>query len=239
MAEPASAHSLLDLVAQAGPVVKLVMLGLILASVYSWSVIFSKWIRFKKINRESNAFEDRFWSGGSVNALHQAAVSEWPDSPMALVFSAGFREWRRWETGEITGGSAIRETDVGDLVDSVRRAMTATLNREIDQLEQGLTFLATVGSTSPFVGLFGTVWGIMNAFRGLAGAKTTTLSMVAPGIAEALIATAIGLVAAIPAVIAYNKYSADLRRLHQKIDNFGAEFLNILERRAARLKGTT
>jgi biopolymer transport protein TolQ len=238
MTEPVANHNLLDLIIQAGPVVKLVMLGLLFASAYSWVIIGKKWRRFQTIHGESNRFEELFWSGGSIAKLYQTAMKDWPTNPMVSVFAAGYREWHRWESGEQPAhGGNIRESEVGDLVDSVRRAMTATLNREVDQLEQGLTFLATVGSTSPFIGLFGTVWGIMNAFMGLAGAKTTTLAMVAPGIAEALIATAIGLVAAIPAVIAFNKFSADLRRLHQQIDNFGAEFLNILERRAARIKG--
>ncbi|MBF0310568.1 MAG: protein TolQ [Magnetococcales bacterium] len=231
----AAQHSIWDLVAQASILVQLVMLMLLLASVVSWGIIMDKLRRFMRINREADAFEERFWSGNSVTSLFQAASKEWPDSPMAIVFMAGFREWKRWETGERTQ-SGLQDIEVGDLVASVRRAMAVALNREMDQLERGLTFLATVGSTSPFIGLFGTVWGIMNAFRGLAGAKSTTLTMVAPGIAEALIATAIGLVAAIPAVIAYNKFSADARRLHQKIDNFGTEFLNILERRVAQVK---
>nr|CRH07146.1 TolQ protein [Candidatus Magnetococcus massalia] len=222
-------HSVWDLIFQAGPVVQLVMLSLLLASVVSWALIFEKWRRFRRIARDGEAFEERFWSGGSVASLFQTATKEWPDSPMVIMFSAGFREWKRWESGDQQKDTA----DDGDLVTNVRRAMTVALNREVHTLERGLTFLATVGSTSPFIGLFGTVWGIMNAFRGLAGAKSSTLTMVAPGIAEALIATAMGLIAAIPAVIAYNKYSSELRQIHQKMDNFGAEFLNILERRAA------
>ncbi|OSM01754.1 protein TolQ [Magnetofaba australis] len=219
-------HSAWTLVIQAGPVVKLVMLALLIASVVSWAYIFDKWRRYRRIRKESSQFEERFWSGGSVAQLFQTANDEWPDSPIVVMFTSGFREWKRWESGDTPH-------DEGDLVSNVRRAMTVALNREVERLESGLTFLATVGATSPFVGLFGTVWGIMNAFMGLAGAKTTTLAMVAPGIAEALIATAMGLVAAIPAVIAYNKFSAELRRLHSKMDNFGAEFLNILERRAS------
>jgi biopolymer transport protein TolQ len=148
------------------------------------------------------------------------------------VFTTGFREWKRWE-----GEDGATTADAGELLPNIRRAMTVALNREMDNLGRGLTFLATTGSTSPFIGLFGTVWGIMNSFLGLAGAKNTTLTMVAPGIAEALIATAMGLVAAIPAVIAYNKYATNLRRFHQKMDNFGAEFLNILERQSARRGG--
>ncbi|MEG3639452.1 protein TolQ [Magnetococcus sp. PR-3] len=220
-------HSIFDLIAQAGPVVQLVMFSLLVASVVSWAIIFDKWRRYRRISQDAEAFEERFWSGGSVASLFQSATKEWPDSPMVVMFSAGFREWKRWESNEPTADNE------GDLVTNVRRAMTVALNREIETLEKGLTFLATVGSTSPFIGLFGTVWGIMNAFLGLTGAKASTLTMVAPGIAEALIATAMGLVAAIPSVIAYNKYSSELRRLHAKMDNFGAEFLNILERRAA------
>lgn len=222
-------HTIWDLVAQAGPVVKLVMLILLAASMTSWGIILHKWLHFRKIKRDVAAFEERFWSGGSVSNLYQTAGEEWPGSPIVAVFLTGFREWKRW-----AASNGNRSTESGDILPNVRRAMTVALNREIDRVGQGLTFLATVGSTGPFIGLFGTVWGIMNSFRGLAGAKTSTLTMVAPGIAEALIATAMGLVAAIPAVMAYNKYAADMRRLHQKLDNFGAEFLNILERQAAR-----
>ena len=236
MNEAVASHSIWSLVAQAGPVVKLVMLSLLAASVVCWAIIYDKWRRFRRIRKDAAAFEERFWSGGSVAKLFQTAGREWPNSPMVAVFLTGFREWKRWEGGD-TPGEAVRPPDVGDLLTNVRRAMTVTLNRELDEVGRGLTFLATVGSTGPFIGLFGTVWGIMNAFRGLAGAKTTTLTMVAPGIAEALIATAMGLVAAIPAVIAYNRYASELRRLHQKLDNFGAEFLNILERQSSRRGG--
>ncbi|MBF0188401.1 MAG: protein TolQ [Magnetococcales bacterium] len=234
MNEAAASHNVWDLVAQAGPVVQLVMISLLIASVVSWAMIFDKWRRFRRINRDAISFEERFWSGSvSMPELYSRAPDKWPNNPMVKVFATGFREWRRWEQDK---GSAD-SMDLADLIPNVRRSMTVALNREVDKLETGLTFLATVGSTSPFIGLFGTVWGIMNAFIGLTGAKSTTLTMVAPGIAEALIATAMGLVAAIPAVIAYNKYSTDLRKLHQKTDNFGAEFLNILERRIAQMKG--
>ncbi|MEO5377752.1 MAG: protein TolQ [Magnetococcus sp. DMHC-6] len=231
-----ASHSIWDLILQASPVVQLVMLSLVVASIVSWGIIFEKWKRFRKVSREALAFEERFWSGGSVAQLFRLAEREWPDSPMVHVFTTGYQEWKRWEGGE-QGELTPRISEGGDLLPNVRRAMTVTLSREIDELERGLTFLATVGSTGPFIGLFGTVWGIMNAFRGLAGAKSTTLTMVAPGIAEALVATAMGLIAAIPAVIAYNKYSSELRQLNQKFDNFGAEFLNILERQTVRGKG--
>lgn len=231
MNEALSSHSIWELVSQAGPMVKMVMLSLLLASIVSWAIIIDKWRRFRNVKQEAIAFEERFWSGGSVAKLYQSAAREWPNSPIVNVFTTGFREWKRWEGGD---GVAPRITEIGDLLPNVRRAMTVTLNRELDNLGRGLTFLATVGSTSPFIGLFGTVWGIMNAFLGLAGAKSATLTMVAPGIAEALIATAMGLIAAIPAVIAYNKYAADLRRFQKKMDNFGAEFLNILERQSSR-----
>ncbi|WP_130470402.1 protein TolQ [Candidatus Magnetaquicoccus inordinatus] len=233
MNETLGSHNPLELVAQAGPVVKLVMLSLLAASIWSWKIIIEKWMLFRRVTREASAFEERFWSGGSIAKLYQTAAREWPDSPLVNVFTTGFREWKRWE-GE-DGAPVPSET--GDLLPNIRRAMTVALNREMDNLGRGLTFLATTGSTSPFIGLFGTVWGIMNSFLGLAGAKNTTLTMVAPGIAEALIATAMGLVAAIPAVIAYNKYATNLRRFHQKMDNFGAEFLNILERQSARRAG--
>ncbi|MEO5330586.1 MAG: protein TolQ [Magnetococcus sp. YQC-5] len=230
MNQALTSHSMWDLVVQAGPVVKLVMLALLAASVVSWAIIIDKWRRFRRIAKDAAEFEERFWSGGSVAKLYQTAAQEWPESPIVTVFVTGFREWKRWESN----GPGTRITEVGELFANVRRAMTVALNREVDNLGRGLTFLATVGSISPFIGLFGTVWGIMNSFLGLAGAKSTTLTMVAPGIAEALIATAMGLVAAIPAVIAYNKYAAELRRQHQKMDNFGSEFLNILERQTSR-----
>lgn len=236
MNEALSSHSVWGLIVQAGPLVKLVMLSLLAASILSWAIIIDKWRRFRSVTQEAIAFEERFWSGGSVAKLYQTAASEWPNSPMVHVFTTGFREWRRWEGDD---GAASHTAEISDLLPNVRRAMTVTLNRELDNLGRGLTFLATVGSISPFVGLFGTVWGIMNSFLGLAGAKSTTLTMVAPGIAEALIATAMGLVVAIPAVIAYNKYAADLRRFQQKMDNFGAEFLNILERQSLRRAGKT
>ncbi|NGZ07706.1 MAG: protein TolQ [Magnetococcales bacterium] len=226
-----TSHSIWDLVVQAGPVVKLVMLALLAASIVSWAIIIDKWRRFRRVSKDAAEFEERFWSGGSVANLYKTAAQEWPESPIVTVFVTGFKEWKRWENN---GNGTPRISEVGDLFTNVRRAMTVALNREVDNLGRGLTFLATVGSTSPFIGLFGTVWGIMNSFLGLAGAKSTTLTMVAPGIAEALIATAMGLVAAIPAVIAYNKYAAELRRQHQKMDNFGSEFLNILERQSSR-----
>jgi biopolymer transport protein TolQ len=226
-----ASHSVWDLVAQAGPVVKLVMLILLAASMVSWGIILHKFLRFRRIKKDVSAFEERFWSGGNVSNLYKTAADEWPNSPIVAVFITGFREWKRW------AGDGKRNSEMGDILANVRRSMTVALTRELDSIGRGLTFLATVGSTGPFIGLFGTVWGIMNSFRGLAGAKTTTLTMVAPGIAEALIATAMGLVAAIPAVMAYNKYATDMRRLHQKLDNFGAEFLNILERQAARRGG--
>jgi biopolymer transport protein TolQ len=229
-----ASHSVWDLVAQAGPVVKLVMLILLAASMTSWGIILHKWLRFRKIKKVATAFEERFWSGGNIANLYKTAAEEWPGSPIVAVFLTGFREWKRW-AGESKNGK--RNAEIGDILPNVRRAMTVALNREMDNVGQGLTFLATVGSTGPFIGLFGTVWGIMNSFRGLAGAKTTTLTMVAPGIAEALIATAMGLIAAIPAVMAYNKYATEMRRLQQKLDNFGAEFLNILERQASRRGG--
>lgn len=235
MNEAFASHSVWDLIAQAGPMVKLVMLSLLVASIVSWAIIIDKWRRFRSVTQTAMAFEERFWSGGSVTKLYQGAAREWPNSPMVHVFTTGFREWKRWEGGD---GQA-RISEIGDLLPNVRRAMRVTLNREMDGMGRGLTFLATVGSTGPFIGLFGTVWGIMNAFLGLAGAKSATLTMVAPGIAEALIATAMGLIAAIPAVIAYNKYSADLRRFQKKMDNFGAEFLNILERQSSRRAGKT
>ena len=216
--------SLLHMVLQASWVVKLVMLLLLAASLMSWWYIFIKYFTLKREQRHAEAFEDEFWSGGDVGALYQKVSRMGSEaSSMEMVFGAGFREFLKHRHPGVSTESVM---------ESARRAMRAAYQREMDALESHLPFLATVGSVSPYVGLFGTVWGIMNAFRGLANVSQATLAQVAPGIAEALIATAIGLFAAIPAVIAYNRFTHDIDRLANRFDVFMEEFSNILQRQA-------
>ena len=216
--------SLWGLFLQADWVVKLVMIGLLLASVWVWAIVFEKVTTLRRVNRAADAFEDRFWSGGSLDELYRAE-GEKPTHPMAAVFSAAMREWRR-SAGRIQG-SELAATGLKERID---RTMGNTIQREMDRLERWMIFLASVGSVAPFVGLFGTVWGIMNSFAAIAGMQNTNLAVVAPGIAEALFATAIGLVAAIPAVLAYNKLSSDLARFAGRLEGFASEFGAILSR---------
>ncbi|MEE9342101.1 MAG: protein TolQ [Gammaproteobacteria bacterium] len=213
------------LVMGASPVVQLVMLLLLVVSLMSWTMIFRKRSRLNKARRNADKFEERFWSGGDLNALYREISPASPDSlsGQAHIFVNGFKEYARL--------SKKTSVDPMSVLAGAQRSMRVALSREIDDLETHLSFLATVGSTSPYVGLFGTVWGIMNAFIGLGNVQQATLAMVAPGIAEALIATAMGLFAAIPAVIAYNRYSNDVERLENRYDNFLEEFSSILQRR--------
>jgi biopolymer transport protein TolQ len=210
---------------QADIVVKLVMLLLVVASVWVWAIVFEKWSSLRRVNREADAFEDRFWSGGSLDELYEQEGAK-PKSPIAAVFGAGMGEWKR--TARVAGADVSRS----GVRDRVERAMSITVQREMDRLERWMSFLASVGSTAPFIGLFGTVWGIMHSFSAIAQMHNTNLSVVAPGIAEALFATAIGLVAAIPAVLAYNKISTDLARYASRLEGFGAEFGAILSRQS-------
>lgn len=214
--------SFISLLTQASLIVQLVMLALLLASVFSWVFIIQKSRMLARAQRDAEDFEDRFWSGGNLRDLY-AGLQERSATlrGMERIFESGFSEFTRH----------VRNHTVAErIVDSSHRVMRVTLSRELDSLETNLNFLATVGSTSPYVGLFGTVWGIMNAFRGLANVQQATLSMVAPGIAEALIATAMGLVAAIPAVIAYNRFSRQLERLVNRYENFMEEFSALIQR---------
>lgn len=215
--------SFLTLILNASPLVQLVMASLILASLLSWTVIFDRSRVLKKARREAEEFEERFWSGGDLGELYRRLGRE-DLSGEAAIFHAGFREFARLRENPAVEPMA--------LVEGARRAMKVAMSRELDQLERHLSFLATVGSTSPYVGLFGTVWGIMNAFHALGNVKQATLNLVAPGIAEALIATAMGLFAAIPAVVAYNKYANMVQRLENRYDDFVEEFSNILQRQA-------
>jgi len=212
------------LIARADWVVKSVLMILVVASIWSWAVIFEKLLLLRRINGRATRFENRFWSGGSVDDLY-TDVGQKPNNPMAAVFAAAMREWKR-STGEDAKQRPLRAS-LGDRID---RVMQVTLTREMTRSERFLSSLATIGSTAPFVGLFGTVWGIMRAFQDIATQKNTNLTTVAPGIAEALFATALGLVAAIPAVVAYNKLSGDLDRYAHRLEGFSGEFSAIVSR---------
>ena len=212
--------SFVAMVTHASVVVQAVMALLLLFSLWSWSQIFLKLFVLKRASRQTDRFEDEFWKGGDLNELFQRATQN-RGGALERVFSAGFREYSKHRRQGSTAAATM---------DSTRRAMRASYQRELDVLEANLAGLATVGSVSPYIGLFGTVWGIMNAFRGLTNVSQATLAQVAPGIAEALIATAIGLFAAIPAVIAYNRYTHDVDRLATRFETFIEEFSNILQR---------
>ena len=206
-------------------VVKLVLVILILASIWSWAIIFEKWFRMRRLRNEAEAFEEDFWSGGSLDDLFEQMNLQAHD-PMSAIFVAAMKEWRRSTNRGAVGDERVRAS----LQQRIERVMDITLGREMIRLERHMVFLASVGSSAPFVGLFGTVWGIMNAFTSIAASKNTTLVVVAPGIAEALFATALGLVAAIPAVIGFNKLSTDLGRYNGRLDAFAGEFSAILSR---------
>jgi len=223
LAAPGSSLSLWGLFLQSDIVVKLVILCLLLASIWVWAIIFEKVTTIRRANRDANTFEDHFWSGGSLDELYDNEGQK-PDHPMAAVFGAAMGEWRR--TARIAGAD-ISHTAVRERVD---RAMNVTIQREMERLERWMIFLASVGATAPFIGLFGTVWGIMHSFSAIAAMHNTNLAVVAPGIAEALFATAIGLVAAIPAVLAYNAIGTDLARYAARLEGFGTEFSAILSR---------
>jgi biopolymer transport protein TolQ len=215
------------LILHASFLVKVVMTILLVVSFMSWMFIFQKWFVLRRAVRQTVQFEREFWSGQDLAALYQGAVNHRHSiGSLERVFEAGYREFAKLR--------GQRVTDPSDMVDGARRAMKATFQREMDYLERRLAFLASTGSVSPYVGLFGTVWGIMHAFRSLANVQQATLAQVAPGIAEALVATAIGLFAAIPAVVAYNRYSYDVERLGTRFESFMEEFSNILHRQAVK-----
>jgi biopolymer transport protein TolQ len=217
--------SFFSLITHASVVVQMVMLLLLSVSVLSWTMIFRKRGALGEARADAEQFEDRFWSGGDLATLYRQLSPRASElGGLANIFVSGFTEYTRLRQRSNSDPMAV--------VEGAQRSMRVALSREMDELETHLSFLATVGSTSPYVGLFGTVWGIMNAFRGLANVHQATLAMVAPGIAEALIATAMGLFAAIPAVIAYNRYSNDVERLETRYDNFLEEFSSILHRQA-------
>jgi len=217
-----SDFSLFALFARADMVVKLVMLGLIGASVWSWSIIIEKISTFRRIHRACAEFEHVFWSGESVQEI-QNTMANRPSSPMVQVFQAAMEEWGRV--------SALKAQNLGFTpLQFIERSLTTAIAREMEKVEKRLLFLATVGAVAPFVGLFGTVWGIMNSFQAIAMTRDTNLAVVAPGIAEALFATGLGLLAAIPAVIAYNRFSQDIARLGARLDYFADDFANIVAR---------
>jgi biopolymer transport protein TolQ len=217
--------SVIGLFLNADLIVKAVILVLILASFWSWAIIFEKMLRLRRLHRQADEFEDSFWSGGSLEDLYDRLGTQ-PLDPMSAMFGAAMREWRRSVS---KGMAAVGQMRAG-LQSRIERVMGVTLGREMDRLERYMTFLASVGSTAPFIGLFGTVWGIMHSFSAIASSKNTSLAVVAPGIAEALFATALGLIAAIPAVIAYNKISSDLTRYAGRLEAFSHEFGAILSR---------
>ncbi len=217
--------SIIGLFLQADIIVKSVMIALVLASVWCWTIIFDKVMRLRRLRARADAFEEKFWSGGSLEELYDR-IGGRPADPLTAVFVAAMREWRRSSSKGGAGDATMRAR----LSQRLDRVMQITMTREMDSLESRLGFLASTGSVAPFVGLFGTVWGIMNSFHAIGLSKDTSLATVAPGIAEALFATALGLVAAIPAVIAYNKLSSDLDRYAQRMENFAGEFGAILSR---------
>lgn len=215
--------SIVHLMLNASWVVQAVVLILLLVSVFSWAAIFRKILSLSRVKNLNDEFEREFWSGKSLNELFAAATQNAKlAGPMERIFASGMREYQKLRERRIT--------DSGLLMDGARRAMRASLQREMDAIESNLSMLASVGSVSPYVGLFGTVWGIMHAFTGLAQMQQVTLAKVAPGIAEALVATAIGLFAAIPAVLAFNRFSRDIDRVANRLETFIEEFSNILQR---------
>lgn len=214
--------SILYLITQASVLVQLVMALLAVLSIVSWYWIFRKWFQIRAARKTTAWFERDFWSGGDLNTLFQSAsASSHESGSMERIFESGYREFTKLRA---------KSHDHSAIIDGSRRAMVATHQREMDDLEAHLAFLATVGSVAPYIGLLGTVWGIMNAFRGLSNVSSASLSLVAPGIAEALVATAIGLFAAIPAVVAYNRFTHDIDRVGIRFESFMEEFSNILQR---------
>jgi biopolymer transport protein TolQ len=216
--------SIVSLILQASLTVQLVIASLLIVSLASWSVIFGKLISLSRIKKSNDAFEQEFWSGKNLNELFNAVSTKGDGAPLERIFASGMREFLKLRERRVTDSNA--------LLDGARRAMRASFQRELDAMESNLSFLASVGSVSPYVGLFGTIWGIMHAFVGLSNLTQVTLATVAPGIAEALVATAIGLFAAIPAVLAFNRFARQIDRSAITLESFIEEFSNILQRNA-------
>jgi len=221
--------SILSLILNASLVVQAVLVLLLMLSLSSWAIIFNKWRLYSKTHRDAEAFSAAFWGGKDMDTVLAGIPQRYPNSPLPNIFQAGYREFLRSRRDAGDGSGSEKITAAGGL-EGIRRALDAALSREMERMARNLAFLATVGSTAPFIGLFGTVWGIMNAFQNIALTKNTSLAAVAPGIAEALVATAFGLVAAIPAVVAYNKFTSDLKRMAGNMEQFSSEFLNIISR---------
>jgi len=217
--------SMYSMFMQADWVVKLVMILLIMASFWCWAIIIEKWYLFRNVKAKANRFENEFWSSEALDKFYEKSKKR-ANHPMAIIFVAAMEEWFRSKTGGSQTAAGLKIS----LRERIVQVMQVARNRELEHVESGLGFLATTGSAAPFIGLFGTVWGIMNSFHAIAASKNTSLVAVAPGIAEALFATAIGLFAAIPAVIAYNKFSSELARFSNKLEDFSIEFDTILSR---------
>jgi biopolymer transport protein TolQ len=220
----ATDFSLWALFIRADIVVKLVMIGLIVASIISWSIIIEKFMTFRRVRQQAEEFETLFWSGETLQNIYRQLASN-AATPSVRVFNAAMREWVRHD-------GTRRKTDASGIIPSIERALTNAVAREMEALESRLLFLATVGSVAPFVGLFGTVWGIMNSFQAIAMSRDTNLAVVAPGIAEALFATGLGLLAAIPAVVAYNAFAASVQRFASRLDHFSDDFINLMARQS-------
>lgn len=212
-------------------VIKATMVILFVASFWSWTIIIDKWIKLRRLASDAEKFEENFWSGGSLDELYERLGTK-PGDPMAAVFAAAMSEWRR----SSARGLASTDELQANLRERIERVMEVSLTREMERIERYMVFLASAGATAPFIGLFGTVWGIMNSFQAIAVAKDTNLAVVAPGLAEALFTTAMGLIVAIPAVAAYNKFSTDMTRYSQRLEGFAAEFSAILSRQLEEAK---
>ena len=226
VAEAAAQMSMWDLVWASDMITKLVMIGLIAASVWSWAIIFEKWGTLRQVKSQTNRFEEKFWSGGSLDRLYDN-IGNKPNSPMAAMFVAAMREWKRTNILKSKTDRGLRGVS---LQQRIEKAMTVSMEKELDALDTRMGFLASTGSVAPLVGLFGTVWGIINSFNAIGATQSNSLAAMAPGIAEALFTTAVGLIAAIPAVLAYNKITSDIDRFAKKLENFMAEFSSILSR---------
>lgn len=212
-------------------VIKATMIILFVASFWSWTIIIDKWLKMRRLSSDAETFEENFWSGGSLEELYERLGTR-PGDPMAAVFAAAMSEWRRSSSRGLATTDELR----ANLRERIERVMEVSLTREMERIERYMVFLASAGATAPFIGLFGTVWGIMNSFQAIAVAKDTNLAVVAPGLAEALFTTAMGLIVAIPAVAAYNKFSTDMTRYSQRLEGFAAEFSAILSRQLEEAK---
>ena len=226
LANAAAGLSMWDMVWASDMITKVVMIGLIAASVWSWAIIFEKISNLRQVKRLSKAFEEKFWSGGSLDKLYEI-IGNRPKDPMSAMFSAAMKEWKRTNIMKSKTDRGLRGVS---LQQRIEKAMMVSMDKELDELDTRLGFLATTGSIAPLVGLFGTVWGIINSFNAIAISQSNSLAAMAPGIAEALFTTAFGLIAAIPAVVAYNLISTEIDRYAKKLENFIAEFSSILSR---------